>query len=520
MIQSIYTSVSDANLVSCGKKGQHITSEPIPLLRDKFLGEYRTELERAKVRRNLGILDDQVIEWKNIKGFIEDNPDLTNFVNYYSNPDFENLTTVRDALDYALQFVTTFETDTESIKQLKQDVIEIREDISQLESTLTEDIQANAESIITIQQNIQTINNSISDLNDQIQNINVDENISNWIQDKLKKSKTIQITGIDQDTLEVILSEEEDNAITLKSQVLEPTEESIEPITQITPGLYVKNLEPKVESIQTTVDTHTQNILEINTELDVADTYQTMLSSDTKSVDKVGGIESGTSVETLKGKTITEILDQILFPTFVRELIQPQAYYTISDSLVEVGSMSLNPQLEFIQGDAGLERERNEVISFNDVPEEAPVTQYTKLGKYKYTGTINYYAGEYLIDNKGQTTDKRIEEGSVSSEITISTTYPWFAGNVERIEKQSLVAFDEATEQEISLTGQAVIKLPGKNTKLTSFQVNGGLGFLDVDLRGWTETTDTIGGFTYKIWTKLDAYPSLLPHKLNFILSE
>ena len=57
MIQSIYTSVSNADVVPC-KKGQSIKSDPIPLVRDKYLGEYRTELEKAKVRKNLGIADD------------------------------------------------------------------------------------------------------------------------------------------------------------------------------------------------------------------------------------------------------------------------------------------------------------------------------------------------------------------------------------------------------------------------------------------------------------------------------
>ena len=47
MIQPIYTSVSNADIKPCGKKGHLIKSEPIPLLRDNYLGEYRTELEKS-----------------------------------------------------------------------------------------------------------------------------------------------------------------------------------------------------------------------------------------------------------------------------------------------------------------------------------------------------------------------------------------------------------------------------------------------------------------------------------------
>jgi hypothetical protein len=35
------------------------------------LGEYRTELEKAKVRKNLGIADEISLQWGNISGFIE-----------------------------------------------------------------------------------------------------------------------------------------------------------------------------------------------------------------------------------------------------------------------------------------------------------------------------------------------------------------------------------------------------------------------------------------------------------------
>ena len=54
MLNHTYTSVKNANLVDCGKK-QHISSQPFVLLRDNFLGEYRTELDKKKVLVNLGI---------------------------------------------------------------------------------------------------------------------------------------------------------------------------------------------------------------------------------------------------------------------------------------------------------------------------------------------------------------------------------------------------------------------------------------------------------------------------------
>ena len=80
MIQSIYTSVSNADIVPCGKKGQKVSSEPIPLLRNNYLGEYRTELEKAKVRKNLGIADEQSLLWGNIEGHIEEQKDVIDYI--------------------------------------------------------------------------------------------------------------------------------------------------------------------------------------------------------------------------------------------------------------------------------------------------------------------------------------------------------------------------------------------------------------------------------------------------------
>jgi hypothetical protein len=69
MLNHTYTSVKNANLVDCGKK-QHIPSQPSPLLRDNYLGEYRTELDKKKVLANLGIATDLSLEWEYIKGDI------------------------------------------------------------------------------------------------------------------------------------------------------------------------------------------------------------------------------------------------------------------------------------------------------------------------------------------------------------------------------------------------------------------------------------------------------------------
>ena len=69
MLNHTYTSVKNANVVDCGKK-EKIPSQPFPLLRDNYLGEYRTELDKKKVLANLGIATELSLEWEFIKGDI------------------------------------------------------------------------------------------------------------------------------------------------------------------------------------------------------------------------------------------------------------------------------------------------------------------------------------------------------------------------------------------------------------------------------------------------------------------
>lgn len=522
-MQSIYTSVTNADIVPCGKKCETIKSEPIPLLRDNFLGEYRTELERAKARKNLGIADSQSLLWGNIDGTIEEQKDLVQYIEQkwtYTSDVAEGISTVKDALDYALFFISQYEANTEEIEAIKAEIVTVKETIKTLETTLTEEITKNKESIAAAVERINSIDQKIQDINDAIKNIDVDKNILNWVTNSLKNSKTIEIK--DDNTLEVILSKQEDNAIHLVEQEGEDSQ-----IT-ILPGLYAKDLEPELQEVQEnilgikewqettdqSITENTENITKIQEDLETVVIYQTDLPNDTAS-----NVIEGTTVEQLKGKPFSEIIDTLLFPTVVRDLVYPQLYYSFTSQLVEVGSALLIPTLTFVKNDAGEETERSETIVFNGSPVES--STYDSIGTYQYSAIVSYAAGEYLVNNKGEVTDKRVEAGSISATAQVVATYPWYSGNTDSVIKQALVPFGQSSGTiTFSLSGKAIIKLPGSNTQLNSFTVDGGLGYLNVDLSGWETSTEQINGFTYKVWTKKDTYSSALPHQINFILSQ
>lgn len=486
MIQSIYSSVNNANLVKC-QKGEKVCSEPIPLLRDKYLGEYRTELEKAKVRKNLGIPDENSLSWGNIEGFVESQTDLVEYVEskwYYTTELNEDVKNIKQAMDYVLYFVTNFKGEHDTVVEIQGKITEIDNSLRNLNETTN----SNLESIITITETIKTINESIQKLNEDLLSINVDANILAWVESKLENSTTIVLT---EDSLNVNVSVQEDNAI------------------QISEGLFVKDLTEDVKNNSEAI-TGLQEQVDGFQSLGV---YSTELSDDTSAPIQVGGIKVGTTVENLKGKTINQIIDTILFPTTVRDLVYPSVSYTSINNLVEVGSEIERPTLIFIKGDAGEETDRTDELTFDGSIVES--SSYDNLGTYTYSGSVTYEAGEYLIDNKGNTTNQRVEAGTKTTSITVTTTYPWYVGN----SKQNLIKFNiQSGLQEFSVSGKAVIKLPGANTELTSFKVNGGLGYLDIDLNGWSESTETINGIMYKTWTKNDEYPSVLPHQINFKL--
>lgn len=485
MTPYIYTSVSNADVIPC-KKGQLIKSDPIPLLRDKYLGEYRTELEKAKVRKNLGIPDENNLRWGNIEGFVEEQKDLVTYVEskwLYQNEISEDITNIKEALDYVIYFINNYKTNDESVKELNIKFTELDNNLKSLETN----VQNNYSSITELLSEINIINENIQKINSDLQNINVDQNILNWVQQKLENSKSINLQN---DILDLKISQKENNAVFLEED-----------------GIFVKDYSNEINKISQLQET-----------IDLSTKYTTNLSDNSEVPTKVGGIDIGTTVSQLKNKSLIEILDIMLFPTTVRELIYPKVQYSYINNLVKVGDTVQKPILTFIQNDAGPENNRIETISFNN--QIYSKETYEEIGTYYYKGVVYYDSGEYLIDNKGQITNKRIESGQIEANTNVTATYPWYAGNSDYLSEQILVKFNQDSGNiDFNLSGKnSCIKLPGDKTIINSFKSDGGMGYLDVDLNGWEETSEIINGITYKVWTKQDDYTSIIPHRINFKL--
>lgn len=518
MIQPTYISER-----KCGNKWYPMDDQPVPLLRTNYLSEFRTEIEKAQARKNLGIPDEMQMKWGGMGGHIEEQDDLVYYVKLkaeeyaelfarYSNNISTDIATVSQALDYIMQFILDqrqYNIDNDAT------IANIFKLIESTQAALQKNIDTNSEDIDTLEKAIGDINKSIEKLNNDLINIDIAPKITDWLKNNL--SDTIQL---EDDKLAVVISESEGNALQNKNGlfVKDNTQDIADNLKAI------EELQDTQKDISKTVEEQQKIVDNVKATVDglsvQAAGYNTMLADEISAPATVGGITAGTTVGDLKGKLLVDIIDIMLFPTTVRDLIYPTLSYRPSYQLIEVGTTFSRPILTFIQNDAGSETNRTETVTLNGVTIEA--SNYDELGTYNYTAIVDYEAGEYLRDSKGQLTDQRVEAGSLTATATYITTYPWYAGNTNKTIKQSLVQFDSYSgEKTVTLTGKAVIELPGANSTITSMEINGGMGFMPVEWNAWeisTKTNPDYPNIIYKVWTLKDTYNTDIPHKLNFKL--
>ena len=494
MIHPVYTQTSSVNLTNNTNAYVVMSSDQTPLIKTKYLSEFRTELEKAKVRKNLGIADDASLLWGNIDGVIEDQKDLINFIDTkweYSSDLSDEIIDIKSGLDYAIKYVTTFKSDSDTIEKCKQDIITINDIIdNQLQVHLSD----HDTDIEQIKADIEKIEEAIDQLNQNLININVDPHIENWISNN--QSDTIKLS---ESGIVVNVLEDDNNAIKSEN------------------GLFVKDFSEDIQTLQSNQQSHSDSISELQGDLNK---YKSNVPNGTTSPYNIGGISSGTVVDNLTGKNISEIIDAILFPAYVEELRYPTVHYSSNiATLVKVGSPVEYPTLTFVQNHGGPEypSQRSNVLTFNNVI----VEDYSNLGTHTFKGTVHYAEGNKLINNRGEVTEFYVPEGQVSTTLDVVTTYPFYIGNEDGVtEFPTLIPFGvNSGNIEFELSGKAVIKLPGTKTNFT-LKLEGVSGFMDINPEGWDLYEEDINGVIYQVYEKLDAYADAVLHQINFKLQQ
>lgn len=175
MLNHTYTSVKNANLVDCGRK-QHIPSQPSPLLKDNFLGEFRTELDKKKVLANLGIATSLSLEWEYIKGDIGRSEALMK--------ELDSRTTYVSAIDgfqkTLLEGIAYLETVVGGEQEGEEEQNQRLTDIETLTDELVVDLEEVKDYLTeTVDVNIDKLNDDLSEISAKVNDITNLINVSN-----------------------------------------------------------------------------------------------------------------------------------------------------------------------------------------------------------------------------------------------------------------------------------------------------------------------------------------------------
>lgn len=342
MAQTIYTSARNVDVRNC---------EPQPLIKSNYLAEFRTKLEQAKARQNLGVKDD--IIWGNITGDVESNIDIINYI--------------AKALQYDEKL------------SVQQKIAKLQEDLNSIDRQ-------------SIQKTLDRINN---------------------------------IQGS---------------------------------------GLSIENLYQFCEEVN-------QKIIKSNLELK----YNSELKSTTEVVNTVGGITSGTKVSDLEDKTFHQLFDMILFPKIDPKPISPTLTVNVP-RLVAIDS-TVDVEIQYTKNNAGdlkyLNYNGETLIenSSDSTIKQTKTISVNDLTPITVDVVCEYNDGNPLLDNYGNVTDKKIVAGSLSKNIEIKVTYPWY------INGRKYVTAIGSTEKDIEFTQQSpVIEFPKGSEYTLKADTGAGLG--------------------------------------------
>jgi hypothetical protein len=267
---------------------------------------------------------------------------------------------------------------------------------------------------------------------------------------------------------------------------------------------------------------------------DSLDKYNSTLE-DVTVTENIGGIKKGTSVNDLKGKTITELFDDLLFPTIIPSADTSTAV-TLSSSktgLVEVGT-TVSPALTAtyntgfwkLNGSNTSYKYRGNATKYEffKVGESEAISSGTSnkytvpefsapVGVVQWNVKVTYEAGDAPKDNKGkdhtQNPDvpQAIQAGTAtSSNVSIEGTYAVYAGTSTTLNKQPLRSLGAKTTMQLTLPASTVanpqtMRFPtsmNQPTKIMKYNANSGKYDISEPLSMWTITETTVSEVAYK----------------------
>lgn len=258
MINNFYSSISNGNLVDkCSHKQHHVPEQPY-LLRNNFLSEFRTALEKAKVRANLGIADSETLFWGNIQGDIAEQADISKYINsllafdysinnnFDAGDNFQNIKNVRDAAITCLDYLSKFKGEGAEIQALDTKIKEILRNLYDVDSL--DDVASSQGGVI---------NKLSTDVENLQQSLGNPDSTVEEIETKLDEveEEVNQVNAILTDINSLLVRYEPTDGTQNALQIIEDSEEEIDGETVVHKGgLYVKDLQPQIDELNAEIN--------------------------------------------------------------------------------------------------------------------------------------------------------------------------------------------------------------------------------------------------------------------------
>lgn len=263
--------------------------------------------------------------------------------------------------------------------------------------------------------------------------------------------------------------------------------------------------------------------------------YKSAMDDSLATVEDLGGIKAGTTASDLKKMTLSEVFDELIFPTVEPTFVAPSCTLRLTNTsttptVQEVGTTgSTVPTAasftkSFSKGEiqiAGTKKQdrsgdkTSESIYVNGTSTNTTLPTSIAEGSTTYTYRVNYAQGPQPLDSKGGAFGSALAAGHVdSSAVTVYGVYPYYTNATNNGAFAKLALTTSTTLSAVKFVAEGpnkhAFKLPSKYTLTNVTMLNTLSGKYEAfGTSKWDVTTENIevqgASVAYKVYTRNDA---------------
>lgn len=232
-----------------------------------------------------------------------------------------------------------------------------------------------------------------------------------------------------------------------------------------------------IEKVDNEVDTY--RLVDGNDDSDKTFKLNFTSGSDLTMLKAVGGMAAGTTIEQLKGMTLSQIIEGILFETVYPTIVDPSVTLSItnfnnntvykvgaaapSESALNVvskrGTATVGSKEDPYAGIAGTPSytcKINTAAASSTLP-----STFTEPGTYEYAANVVFAKGSNILDSKNQKAEKNdkgiaftnpYESSTVKGTYTLYASYPYYTNGIFDTKLQNQKDFEDSADAEGALT--------------------------------------------------------------------